>query len=312
MGTIRAGRPKVNLAQLIASTRRDRTQSDLARDAGMSVQSMQQYVGGGYPAVNFPDTRNLKGLARACKVDVGTVIQATQETMAEVLGIDPERKRPDALDPEVVMEGMRAALREMAATLGSESADMDVDAVVEAAAQNMADALHLRPAPVRAKLDYLLPPEAAWLPDDAISAVRSLIIHAGRPGMEQALVRSAAEDASRALTAAEAAAEVAIAAADGDGAARLRPAVKTAKSAAAQAQAAAEVTAEIAARARKVIAVTAEIAAAAEAAAASAEAASEAQATADAGLSQAKGRKPAKSTAKPAQSAAKRAKPGRR
>ena len=80
----------MNLAELIAATRGDRTQTDLARDAGMSIQSLQQYVSGAYPTKNFPDSKNLVGLAKALHVDVTTVITASAQTLADILGIDAD------------------------------------------------------------------------------------------------------------------------------------------------------------------------------------------------------------------------------
>jgi transcriptional regulator with XRE-family HTH domain len=76
----------VNLAELIAATRGDRTQEALARDAEMSVQSMRQYMAGRYPKKNLPDSESLRGFATALHVHVDTVIDAAKDTLAEPLG----------------------------------------------------------------------------------------------------------------------------------------------------------------------------------------------------------------------------------
>jgi transcriptional regulator with XRE-family HTH domain len=85
MGTIRTG-GYVNLAELIAATRGDRIQEQLAEDAGMSVQSMRQYMAGAYPKKNLPDSATLRGLATALHIDVDTVIDAAKETLSGPLG----------------------------------------------------------------------------------------------------------------------------------------------------------------------------------------------------------------------------------
>jgi len=127
----------VDLSELIAATRGERTQGDLAKDAGMSLQNMQQYVAGGYPKTNFPDAKTLAGLARACRVDVWTVIKATAETLGIRTGAD------------------------------------------------------------ESKLVALLPPESAYLTDEAIAAIRTLIITSGRPVMEAAQEADAARAAKK-------------------------------------------------------------------------------------------------------------------
>jgi transcriptional regulator with XRE-family HTH domain len=250
MGTIRAGRPSLKISALIAATRGDRTQSELARDAGMSVQGMQQYVAGAYPATNFPDSRTLRGLARACKVDVRTIIRATEETLAEALGIDAADRGPT--------------------------------------------------------LTELLPPEAAYLGDETIGAIRALIVTAGRPAMMAASVRAAAESAATARAQAEAALNAATRAAssdeaDGDPAVkrratRARAEAKAAMIAATQARASIRLAADATTQAQAVI----DAASDAEAASAAAvEAAEKAQGVLDAPPAV----KPAKSSVKPAKRA---------
>lgn len=77
----------MNLAQLIATTRGNRTQEQLAADAGMSIQNMQMYVSGA-ARKNFPDGGTIRNLARMCGVNPWTVVKAAAETIGIDTGID--------------------------------------------------------------------------------------------------------------------------------------------------------------------------------------------------------------------------------
>lgn len=84
----------MNLAQLIAAHKGQRSYADLERDCGGTPKAARWQQLATAPPKNFPDPPTIEALARGLKVPAVTVVLSS----AESLGIDTRRAAPEFLD----------------------------------------------------------------------------------------------------------------------------------------------------------------------------------------------------------------------